>query len=345
MISRIRTLTVAGLACFGMLTRARESCAATAWHWCNDVPVKWDSQLRMHRDGCSMPTNSDADWAYWNGGWQWWQIAQKMDWSWVYNAGCAIALGNGLNQTALVPRAQIGGANGLTICTMTGCPRGSSRSEYTECDVQLADDMQYAPEDESFWNWENSRQGRAVILHEFGHVLGLDHSTELGVMQATSAYPLAGGNTAEPWPDDAYGVRYLYGGSGTNVFVSAQMLSDGAVVATGPSDTLYVCSGQQVTVNVTVANNGTTSLSNIGFRVFLHNGPNNYSGGFSIWSGTASLDAYQQATVPLTMTIPTYAADGLYYLLWQIDTNGTAYEWNEDDNAVHSATTLQIITC
>jgi CARDB/Matrixin len=341
-MNRFSTMSMMGIACL-LIFALVQPAEAYVYRTCNGTPVRWSSQVRMFRDRCSMPDNSDADWAYWNTGWNWWQITNRIDWNWWYDSGCTITNGNGRNETALVVRSQISGANGLTTTITDGCTFSWETEHTTETDIRLANDHYFGPEDESFWHWSNTQQGRVVAIHEWGHALGLQHAEGFDTMRAFTPLPVAGGNTSEPYGDDANGARFLYGGASTNMFASAQKFSGSAISATNVDSTINVCRNQAISVTYTVANNGSVSTTS-GFRIFIHNGPANIVGGWNMFNGTATVNAGNQFTETRTLTVP-FVTPGIYWILWQIDTGNTVGEFNESDNAVHSAMTLNVLNC
>jgi hypothetical protein len=109
---------------------------------------------------------------------------------------------------------------------------------------------------------------RAILVHEFGHSLGLAHDEGFNMMRASVPNPLIGGTGehVDVLPDDALGGRILYpqAGSETNLFSSAHLRTSGNVISrnTGAGP-VYSCSGGggQLTVNATVGNNGTTNVT------------------------------------------------------------------------------------
>jgi hypothetical protein len=211
--------------------------------------------------------------------------------------------------------------------------------------VKRANDMQYNNEDDSFWSWTNAQQGSVVNVHEFGHVLGLGHQAGFDVMNALTPEPLAGQSwqNAEPFPDDANGVRGYYGVTAPeqNIFASAQKYVNGVVQSTDQWQPKPVCPGQNIAVVVSVVNNGNTDLSNYGFRLFINDSPHGYTGGLDMFNGTATSLRGSYFTQTLSVNVP-FVSPGTYWILWSVDINHQYSEWNEGDNATHSAMALTV---
>lgn len=345
----MKAATISSLLVAGALFLSAPSTEAYVWNatGCSFLPggvCRWISGARMHRDRCSMPDGWDSDWSYWNAGDQWDNVAAVMDWNWWYNDGCVITAQNGRSETATVNPSQIGGLNGLATCW-------KSSWGWSECDIKLSNQLNYWNEDESFWNWSNTNQGRVVVLHEFGHAMGLGHdNNQFAVMRSNTPYPLNGGPGfhGEPFPDDANGVRALYStyqSPGANLFATAQKYVNGVVQATesGSCVTINRCRGQTLSVTVSIGSNGWLAPLSHGVRIFLNNSPSGYTGGWNMFVGTANNPPGTYSTQTLNLTVPS-VPNGTYWILWQVDTqNGTA-ESNEQDNAVHACKTVNV-TC
>ena len=113
------------------------------------------------------------------------------------------------------------------------------------------------------WDMYSGRLGstrnefRRVALHEFGHVLGLDHPDEHGQSQVAIMNSLSG-DTDRLQTDDLNGLRFLYGGGGTpDLVVQSLRPSDGTLTAR-----------QSFTLSATVRNSGSGPAGSTTLRYY-----------------------------------------------------------------------------
>jgi hypothetical protein len=315
-----------------------------SYETCDGEPVRFAGMLVMYRDRCSMPDGTPADAAYWNAGVMWWNAINEISWNFWYEDDCYIGYNNGYSQTAIVPQSMISGLNGTTHKISYGCWWPLYRDEIQEADVMLSADLDYTPDDETTLNWTNEGQGRTVILHEWGHAMGLKHTTALAQMNTGTPHPLAGGGNAEPFPDDVAGVHflYMYAKAGTNVLSSAQRRnSDGTVQRANEWTTVSRCPGQTVNVRYTIANTGTTTMTQVPFRVGMST--SNVGSGIQgyLFNGSASLGPKSYFTEERTLTVPNLPP-ATYHVLWGLDWTNSVAEYNETDNTVRSGSKITI---
>ena len=325
--------------------------AYTAFHNCDGV-VNWTYAPNIDVDSCTIPSGS-APWNAIN--------AAVGQWANVYNShighvfsidhSCSLTYGDGINEIMLVNQSVLGSnVDALTTCQYSTC--FFSHGTYTECDIITSNALSYSPEDESFFVWSTnptvapSQEGTTAITHELGHFIGLGHAENFNIMRAVSAWPLAGENTAEPYPDDANGARWLYPTSAnrTNVFASAEQWDtiNDKIVATDPGGSIFACRGQQIGVTFTVGNPGNTAVNSVGFRVYLSTSPTG-TAGTDMVDLSATSPAGTWFTETHNLTIPN-VVNGAYFILWQEDSGNAVSELNENDNVVHSAMTV-IVSC
>jgi hypothetical protein len=317
--------TVLGLACLA----ASKPAEAFTYSTHNGAAIKHQAAFKMFRDRCSMPDGNGPAWAYWDAGWQWGQIQNRMDWQWYYNSGCYIEQGNGRSETARVPRAAISGRNGYTVCQRDG-------TRLLECDVMLADDMHFAEPTE----YRSSDQGYATITHEFGHVLGLQHTNLLNgynLMRIQTPYPVTGGRNVQPMRDDYEGIKFLYGDlGGHNLYVTALDTGLNAL----DTGTKTRCRGGTFSMRYAVLHNGVGPATSL-FRIFVQKTSTGEQ--TNLFSGSATVDLGFIET--RTFTVPSSLSNGDYYIKWEIDSGGFIDEWNEGDNLTRSGAILRVTDC
>jgi len=191
---------------------------------------------------------------------------------------------------------------------------------------------------------------RSILVHEFGHSLGLAHDEGFNVMRATLPIPLIGGTGehVDVLPDDARGGRVLYpqAGSETNLFASAHLRTSGNVIArnTGAGP-VYSCTGGggQITINATVGNNGTTNVTQ-DERWYVSTNQTQYGGTpIGTWYGS-TFTAYAAHTRLVTLTMPALSV-GTYHLFHKVDAFGAVSESVESDNVAREYLTIQVIPC
>lgn len=206
--------------------------AAPAFAWKRDSEPPWPNgtvplQLQLgntpaYRDGSTPNSTALAALQSWN------LAMGRIQFSGVSGSGAPIAGGNGQNNvffsTTVYGRAFDPGVVGITLIYSSGGRR-------TECDVIV---NQREP-------WDSYRGNplpavpdlRRLLVHEFGHVLGLDHN-DTGNDQVPGVMNSTLGSYETPADDELNGAAALYGlGSGfpnpTPLVLNPNSLNDTAV--------------------------------------------------------------------------------------------------------------------
>lgn len=321
----------------------------TCWPWGN--AVKWwqfgTLQVPVQRDSCTIGGTSTASSALVDAASAWSAVTgfALINLTWTgFGSGCTQSLGDGRNHIKLVPSNQLPpNYIGMTSCAWGTCI--ASPAFFDECDVKLDNSLTYQAINEAFpAGIQGNDTGRALALHELGHFYGLGHYEDLDVMRASQPNPLGGGNTVPPYADDAYGVRALYSNNRAtlpNVFASAQRLQSGSIVPTNLFYTVSMCRGQAIPITYSVVNNGRLDAANVGFKIYLGTDINSTSG-VDLLNTNAYSPAFSYFTATSTLTVPNTVGNGYWFILWKIDSNNQLGEFNESDNTVHSAMSIQI---
>jgi len=346
------TLAVGSLAALAMLA-VTHTARAASWESCGSTDIKLTSGTKaFYRHSPTLPDGSNEANAYLNGIDSWNAVggmSNKLSNN-LATKTSAPAWPNGDFEAALVSRSSIDGKSGLThviynfpypVCA----PLITER--ILEADVMVASDLPFAnPEESALVD-----NGPDVFLHEFGHVLGLQHYQNFNIMRTAANRPHFGGpgQHVDVLPDDAKGGRGLYGvsGSHTNVFSTAfRRESATDVISQNVSGSMNSCvgGGGQFSIMQTVGNNGTVDIQQTE-RWFISTNPVAYSNGFLFaqWNNSTYLKD-GALTLWRTFTMPSLPP-GTYRIFHGVDMLNQHSELREDDNVVREALVVFVVTC
>jgi hypothetical protein len=342
MNSTLRT-SIRSVFVFAAMFAMTGAAEAARWRTCNGSAVKWRDTLNIHRNRCSIADAGLVNSAYWNGMRQWDRLSNVVDGTFVNSASdCFITHGDGQNEVGLVNRANIDGANGLTVLQLGICFIGSNSID--EADVMVANDMSFTPRNGNFLG----TTGRSTFVHEFGHLFGFLHDDVHAVLRTSPPHLLTGG--AEPstvWPSDTIGMKSLYGFSTSrpNLLPSALGVPSGFAQTLDPASTVTVCRGGTSSTRVYLGNSGNVGSGTYNLRIRLNTtGPmTGYSLSTSVAASfTHSLGAFSQGTFDLGFTVPWSLPDGIYFIYTDMDHTGTITEILEGDNTTVSAKRIRV---
>lgn len=297
---------------------------SASWKVCDGVPVRPKYQpMGIFWDQCSMPSGSAQERAFFSALYETRNYVHALGFgagfTRIHNGRCIIEHDNGRSDVALVSRADIDGALGLTR-------KERDCEDIITADIMIAADLSFERADESAVITNpsaGSKTGAIAMLHEVGHALGLEHSTGFSVMRFSTAVglpfagmtPSSGGLGSELTGDDVFGISHIYGfdPSYRNIFVSSQLLRSGMVVdnnidptkgdAPHP-DPLLVCPGDVVNFYATVVNNSSVR-EQFQVAVYADSDPNAYyfptSGALALFDVSLGRG---EGSFPVQFTVP-----------------------------------------
>ena len=224
------------------------------WESCNGTPVRVKyAPMGMFWDQCSIPEGSRQERAFFSALYETRFYTTALGFGSgfqrIHNGQCIIEHDNARSDVALVNRADIDGALGLTITETDGCTFSWEDEHIVTADVMIAADLSFESADESTVITRarvgsRAKIGALAMLHELGHALGLAHSSGFAVMRnglgARAPFvgmtPNSGGLSSELTGNDVLGISRIYGydPSYRNVFVSSQLLRNGTLVRQPP---------------------------------------------------------------------------------------------------------------
>lgn len=175
----------------------------------------------------------------------------------------------------------------------------------------------------------------AVMLHELGHCVGLDHNEELSTMNVF--YSHAQYNL---WSDDRAAARGIYGGGGTerNLTVSNWKTQGGEVNDEEPMEPVADISrtavppGETITIEYTIENSGTQEENGVRLGFYLSTNKLITTADTLIDADYFSFPYHSVGTFTKELTIPESIPMGEYYVGFLLDDLDQVPETDETDN-------------
>ncbi len=168
-------------------------------------------------------------------------------------------------------------------------------------------------------NLGSSIDFRRVAVHELGHALGLDHTTNVdAIMQPSITHSII-----DPQTDDTNGLRAIYGGSGDDFFVESSSLSSSSVL---PGDSTLARTEQHYS-----GTGSTTLRPELGYYVSVNTRLDVSDTLLAV--DTSDLNVSDVSDQELaTLVLPSSLAPGDYNILFVADHDNQYIESRENNN-------------
>lgn len=197
--------------------------------------------------------------------------------------------------------------------------RWDSGGWIVEADIALNPAFSFTLDDEWVYDGGYAQGFRQVMVHELGHVTGLEH--QFNYLSVMNYMPSEFRFFAFPYTDDAGGVRFEYSGHAVGLTDLAVYLyyASGYQSVSDASYPTSVNAGSSFNVNYYhVENVGTTTISTPTVQWYLTAARNFNSSyyylGTTTYSSLAPFTYFTPSTVTRTLNVPASVPPGYYYL-------------------------------
>ncbi|KAG8526102.1 uncharacterized protein KY384_000095 [Bacidia gigantensis] len=234
----------------------------------------------------------------------------------------------------------------------------SNGGHFSEADIALNPAFSWTLDDEWCWASGPAQSFRATMLHELGHMFGLDH--DFNYLSIMNYAPSAFRAYAIPYADDAEGARALYPGRaiGRSDLAIYLFYSVGYQNWTDANYPSSVDAGAYMNINhFHIENTGTATINNPSIQWYLttslnYSDPYYYLGTTNYNGSIARFSYWDPNSLSLNLSVPTYVPGGNYYLNAYIPNDDGAsnfpfannYGWSRFQITVQPAPTLSSIT-
>ena len=296
----------------------------------------WSSDPTMKVATISFPSGSvwrddlENGVGRWNGMWGMW-----LEFNLSYSNYSSFSNGDGDNNLAFVSSADIGGAWGLTWSRYSGSTR-------TESDITFNAEISWytGAQDERVRNTDKPAF-RKVVVHEFGHCVGLNHyCSELAQMaQGSTGHVWYGGCEKyrhHPTADDCEGARALYPYPANSeedaTLMNFEMSgSCGSQIWRRNTANTVIDTGGTIDVEYTVCNVGNVGIS---FDLGIYLSTNDYISKYDTYIDGFSyyLSDHTDWERDKTFTVPGTVSSGTYYVGALVDIDNDLSEARECNN-------------